>query len=718
MYLSRYLLSFFTSILVFLVDATGQTVHAKVPMLVFEKLYLHTDREYYNAGEDLWYKAYLLNGQSAMLTASSDSLSVRLLNEQSETVVQQPVRLHNGLSKGDLRLPKDLPSGNYILRANTAFTSYLGNNLRFEKLIVVYNQNPAVAKNTSTGTSSARTSDTSKQQGQLAPRALPPLSLYPEGGSLIEGVESVVAFKNNSAQHLSGTLTDHAGKVLLNFSAGAAGMGKFKLKPIAGMSYTVKVKLFTGESFTVPVPPALSSGMTISTHWKDSALVVRILTNESTIKSQSSPYYTLAGKNKGKTFHMSKLTIKATSNEVTIKKSEIPGGISDFRLTDENDRPQSERLVYHERAGRPEVRIEKAAADSGVNVVISLKGLGDKAVQGNVSVSVTDESVPSNATDFISYIDLRSEIKGPIDNVRSYFDRNNKEGKEMLDLLLMTRGWRYFLWRRIIDADLRMGKDGLETEAKSLLAASSYRSLEAGALKEPAQSLKDNIRLKDVTIRAKEKIKLVDQVFRPFKTDTWMVDPKDYDHKNLRHYLEHYTYLFTLGLPRLIVDGYAFPYTNTGDAEMLEQILDSYYATPVSAFEKINIKWSIDRSVESMIYKPIDRDAGETSKKGPGYVYVLELTTNSAIPKHLVDKWKGAERNFYQAREFAEVVDPFLTKGVRLNTIFWEPNKITDDKGELTISFPPPEKNKRVRVVVEGITEDSGPVSAEKVLEF
>ncbi|HSC37575.1 MAG TPA: hypothetical protein VLD19_06890, partial [Chitinophagaceae bacterium] len=47
--------------------------------LFFEKTYLHTDRSYYSAGEDIWFKAYLVNGQSNYSTTSSNNLYVELV---------------------------------------------------------------------------------------------------------------------------------------------------------------------------------------------------------------------------------------------------------------------------------------------------------------------------------------------------------------------------------------------------------------------------------------------------------------------------------------------------------------------------------------------------------------------------------------------------------------------------------------------------------------
>lgn len=725
MRLCRFRPLLFICVYLFSTEVIAQAIPARRLVLTFEKLYLHTDREHYKAGEDIWYKAYLLNGQTDMLTASSDSLNVSLLDEHSEPVLQQPVRLRNGLSKGDFRIPENIPGGRYILSATTAFTSHLGTNLRFEKPIYVYNEINTVRGGTSGVITSALRPD-SLNTLPLLPKQLAPISFYPEGGSLIEGVEGVVAFrasdKSHRGQAVTGTVSDQTGRILTNFSTDHSGMGKFILKPVPGFIYTAKGKLASGEVFSTRLPGAIAAGISINTGWNDSTLVIRVLTNETTLKQLSSSDCILTARSKGKNYYTSKLTLNNTSHIIEIKKAEIPAGVSELRLSDGAGKPQSERLVYNNRANRPEVTIARmdavSSAEVNTTVLITIQKADGKAAQGNLSISVTDETIPVNEIDFVTYLELRSEIKGQVENIRQYFDPGNKTRLQDLDLLLMTRGWRDFLWRRIVDTELRKGKDGTEYPDPDRRA--NFQALKSGVVTNVTQTMKDSILLNEVTVKVKEEIRLLDQKFRPFKTDTWLILPKDYDHKNLLHYLLHYTYGsldsagegFLIGSrqPRLVVDGYSFPFTDRDeDAPIKAQYLNTYLTMPVAAFEKVEIKRGLDRSADALF-----TSGGKSSQD----VFVLVLTTNAATPKHLTDRLMALERNFYEAREFSEVAAPALIKRNRLNTVFWEPNKITDEKGVLKISFPRPEKNKRVNIVVEGITEDAGAVSVQKTLEF
>ena len=76
-------------------------------------------------------------------------------------------------------------------------------------------------------------------------------------------------------------------------------------------------------------------------------------------------------------------------------------------------------------------------------------------VKANLSVAVVDAGiVPESKGNIVSYIHLQSEIRGTIEKPEQYFDPKNPERSKQLDLLLMTQGWRDFVWKRLRDTTL------------------------------------------------------------------------------------------------------------------------------------------------------------------------------------------------------------------------------------------------------------------------
>ena len=82
--------------------------------LFFEKVYLHIDRMYYAPGDDIWFKAYLVNAQSNYLFNTSNNIYVELINPVNKIISREVIRLDNGIGSGDFKLLDSIEGGNYV----------------------------------------------------------------------------------------------------------------------------------------------------------------------------------------------------------------------------------------------------------------------------------------------------------------------------------------------------------------------------------------------------------------------------------------------------------------------------------------------------------------------------------------------------------------------------------------------------------------------------
>ena len=105
--------------------------------LFFEKSYIHTDRNVYVQGDDVWFKVYLINGQSNTPINTSGNLYVELIDPNAQIVSKQTIRLDDGLGNGDFKLVDTIPAGNYRIRAYTNWMRNFGDNFIFEKGITI-----------------------------------------------------------------------------------------------------------------------------------------------------------------------------------------------------------------------------------------------------------------------------------------------------------------------------------------------------------------------------------------------------------------------------------------------------------------------------------------------------------------------------------------------------------------------------------------------------
>ena len=104
-----------------------------------EEIYLHTDRDDYIAGEDLYYKIYLFDRQSAKPSGNSRIAYFEVLNSENRPVVQKRILLEKGFGPGQIVLPDSLSNGIYTIRV---YTNWMKNFLPyncFMKDINIYN---------------------------------------------------------------------------------------------------------------------------------------------------------------------------------------------------------------------------------------------------------------------------------------------------------------------------------------------------------------------------------------------------------------------------------------------------------------------------------------------------------------------------------------------------------------------------------------------------
>ncbi len=106
-----------------------------------EKVYLHTDRDYYYPRESIWFKAYVGYSLPQLRDTLSRTLYVELISPSKKTVDSKVYRINEGVTWGDFKLPDSLPSGQYYIRAYTNWMRNYGDSALFVKPIPVLSRN-------------------------------------------------------------------------------------------------------------------------------------------------------------------------------------------------------------------------------------------------------------------------------------------------------------------------------------------------------------------------------------------------------------------------------------------------------------------------------------------------------------------------------------------------------------------------------------------------
>jgi len=424
--------------------------------LFFEKVYLHIDRTYYAAGDDIWFKAYLVNAQNNHPFNTSNNLYVELINPTANIISRKVIRI-DSVGIGDFLLPDSLAAGTYRVRAYTNWMKNFGSRFVFERQIYIAN------------TSSATNNINNSKASQGAKKVVSPsytIQFFPEGGLLIQGVPTLVSFKaedaNGKGVNARGSVISDKGETVAKFETSYLGMGSFNFTPKAGTTYKALVQYKNDDPVEAVFRAAIPEGFVMNiSPANPAAIAVNISANLAAARLHPTGVMTVVARHAGKSYYRQQIVLKEGSAALSIPTDSFPPGIAYITLYDEEMHPHSERLVYIQ--NREPLKVSVSVAKNSykpkeqTTVDLLVTDYQNKPVKTALSMAVVDASVDSLPSgSILSHLMLESELEGKIENPSSYFDVNNPNRFEQLDLLLRTQGWRSFLWRYIADTSLHI----------------------------------------------------------------------------------------------------------------------------------------------------------------------------------------------------------------------------------------------------------------------
>jgi hypothetical protein len=416
-----------------------------------EKVYLHLDKPYYAAGDDIWFKAYVTAGSYNQLSTISGIVNVELIDSRDSITRSLKLPLKGGVAAGDIALPDTLKQGAYRIRAYTNYMRNAGSEYFFDHPITIIN---TIARYAPKPTDKAVV-----QKGLLGhPQpAKTDVQFFPESGSLVAGVPTKVAFKAVSPDGLGadvqGVVTDNKGQQVANFTSAHLGMGVFNITPVSGTIYTAKISYSNGTSSTATLPKVSDRGYVLNVNDADpQVLKVKISASKNLLNEGTT--LTLVGQVAGKIYY----TGNVKPGEVSIEKTKFPTGIVQFTLFTAAGEPLNERLIFVRNSDRLELKVSAGkqtyAVREKVKLTIDARNRGMKPAAGSFSVAVTDETkVPvdeSSENNILSGLLLTSDLKGYIEQPSYYFNNTTDKTRADLDVLMLTQGYHRFEWKEVL----------------------------------------------------------------------------------------------------------------------------------------------------------------------------------------------------------------------------------------------------------------------------
>ncbi|MEX0944349.1 MAG: hypothetical protein WDZ38_01670 [Balneolaceae bacterium] len=412
-----------------------QTFNGLQQELPRERVYLHTDRDWYFSGDRIWLSAYSVAGSRHFPSELSTILYVELFQPDGTLQERIVIKLDEGRGSGSFEIEPNInQSGTYLLTAYTAWGKNFGDSYVFKKKLMIY-------------------TDSEELQPAIADNDAFDLQFFPESGHLIGDIPTRLAFKaigsNGLGRNVSGTIYNSNGNEEAHFESEHLGMGVIEFTPAHDEMYYAIVY---GARFELPeVQPAgylmnlsqISDFITVNVHTGGIAEDVPLL---------------LFAHVRGEVFYASLMLIEDGIGELTIPMDQFAGGIIHFTLLNPQGQPAAERLFYNinpveELQIELNLNNESPGFRTETEIALQLHDSNGQSMTADASLTIYDDQIvgyQSDGTNIYNWLNLQSEIKGVVEKPGFYFSDDEKAG-EYLDLLMLTQGWRAYDYERIMD---------------------------------------------------------------------------------------------------------------------------------------------------------------------------------------------------------------------------------------------------------------------------
>jgi hypothetical protein len=422
------------------IDSSLSAYNNKYPQ---EKIHIHFDKDTYLPGETIWMKAYLLS--DGRPSSVSKNLYFDWTDADGRLFLHSVSPISEGGASSYFKIPSWVKNGVVHIKVYTEWMLNFDNAYLFNKDIPVLM--PA------------------EGNIPLPEKLQTSISFFPEGGDLINGVSSILAFEalnqHNKPSVVSGVIKSAKNIITDSFHTIYNGMGTLRFKPMSGEHYIAYWNDETGELHTTPLPDAKANGLVIQADpYNNDQLHYRL---EKSADASKLFKIIVIGTIDQKVVYRNSLNLVNSVAEANMNTTGFPSGVLQLTAFDADMSPLAERVVFinNQKAyAKIQMKKEFVSLNKRAKNEISIE-IPDSLVT-NLSISVTDAGLGYDSSSNI-YSDLliAGDLKGVIPDAASFLT-NSANTNERLNLLLLTHGWRKFNWETVVSGefpDLKYPRD-------------------------------------------------------------------------------------------------------------------------------------------------------------------------------------------------------------------------------------------------------------------
>ncbi|MEZ4777596.1 MAG: hypothetical protein R3D00_30760 [Bacteroidia bacterium] len=402
-----------------------------IPSVYQEKVFLHTDKSFYLTGEDLYFKAYLVNAADHRPSDLSKVIYVELVSDK--VYLQTRISAVEG-SNGSFFLPADLHSGKYVVRAYTRWMRNFDEAFFFQKTIAIFNPfEPA-----SVTTPAAEHYD---------------IQFFPEGGQFVSSIESKTGFRvvNEDGQGIDfrGIVVNAVNDTLATFQPLKFGIGHFYFTPVSSNTYFAQIYDLNGKLIAKQtLPPAAGKGYALKlSDTGNGRLSVRANSNTPDYEGQD---IVCLVHSRGKMIFRENRKIISQQAEFVFPVSQLEDGINHITLFDNSGNPVAERLYFKRPEASQEIKIrpDQEMYPQRSKIQLDLQVPDRQGLNISMAVYHADDLQSPEKLNIANYLLLTSDLKGYVESPWYYFEKDSQVNAAT-DNLMLTHGWRRFEWKKV-----------------------------------------------------------------------------------------------------------------------------------------------------------------------------------------------------------------------------------------------------------------------------
>ncbi|MBD0332639.1 MAG: hypothetical protein ICV66_08285 [Chitinophagaceae bacterium] len=401
-----------------------------------EKLYVHTDRTFYLAGEIIWFKLYLVDAVLHKPLGLSKVAYVEVISTDNKPLLQAKVEMKNGFGDGSFMIPQTFTSERYLLRAYTNLMKNFGADFYFQTPITVVN--------------------TFKIPNWHPPKAPDyEVQFFPEGGNLVYGLQSKVAFKAvdqyGQGVNCKGYLIKQSNGTIQQFKSYKFGMGHFYFTPLAGEKYKAIIQFEDGKTLTRELPFIYNHGYVMHvTDADEDHVSVSVATNVPDVYDVYLFAHTSQVPRK-----VQRKQLRNGKAEFVLNKNLFGEGVSQITVFNEAHLPVCERLYFKYPKQKLEVNVHTDQPKYAIRRKVTLDLISNELNSGgssnfSVSVFLLDSLQATEQNDLFTYLWLTSDLKGTVESPEYYINNRGADINQAVENLLLTQGWRRFQWENVL----------------------------------------------------------------------------------------------------------------------------------------------------------------------------------------------------------------------------------------------------------------------------